>query len=273
VTNARPSRLLRFSAEPGVGLRIAPRRERRSLSLVFGADHAEAQYQGCGPVVLQWSDFGAVPYRYGVDQAARDRWAISFWSVSRVGPIGIALSVSGHVESACHDLSDATMTRWRRYEQWWLHTSVHDPHSLPVVPASTIFGSPRRDITTLNALAQVLANYPQYRERLAKPERAARLAADLAHGVLDMAVAKGGMRRDTTDIIVALRKAGFFHSLGRPLSREDLPAPEKVLASVRAHLDANPFRRGRHSDDETIMRVINAVYLDAEPWPFAALID
>jgi hypothetical protein len=264
---------LRFSAERGVGLRIAPKRERRSISLVFGADHAEAQVHGCEPVVLPWSDFGPVRHVLSVDHAAPDGWALGFWSVGRGGPIGIALSVSGHVESACHDLSDATMTRWRRYEQWWMRTSVHDAHSLPIVPASTIFGSPYRNVMTLNALGHVLARSPQYRERLGEPERSARLAADLTRGLLDMAVAKGGLRRDTTDIIVALRKAGFFHPLGRPLSREDLPAPEKVLTSVRAHLDANPFRKGRHTDDATIMRVVRAVYLDVEPWPFAALVD
>ncbi|MDQ1534509.1 MAG: hypothetical protein QOF28_2270, partial [Actinomycetota bacterium] len=34
-----------------------------------------------------------------------------------------------------------------------------------------------------------------------------------------------------------------------------------------------PYRKGRHTDDATIMRIIRAAYLDVEPWPFAALVD
>jgi hypothetical protein len=240
---------------------------------VFSADHADAQRRGCEPVVLPWSDFGAVWHVYGVEPGAPDGWGISYWGGGWTGSIGVALSVSGHIESACHDLYDATTTWRRRYEQRWFRTFVHDSLSLPIVPSYTIFSWPYREVASLNALAQMLACDPQYRQRLSQPERAARLAADLTRGLLGTPVAHGGMRRDTTDIIVALRKAGLFHPFGRPLSRGELPAPDEVLNSVRAHLDANPFRKGRHTDDETVMRVVNAVYLDVEPWPFAALID
>jgi hypothetical protein len=268
MSRSRRSRLLAFTADPLGGLRVVAVRPNRSIAVVLRQDRAEAQYVGFPPAALPWSDFGEIGHVVGSEEA--DNWAFCFWD-SR--PIGIGVRVAGHVESACHELIEATSTPWRRYARWMQSGSVAGGHKLPLAPRALVYPSAFREIAILNVLATVLARSAEYRDRLADPLRVSRLATDLSNGLLGSFAAKGGMRRDTVDIVVALRRAGFFYPLGRPLLREETPAPDEVLASVRACLEANPYRKGRHTDDATIMRVIRAAYLDVEPWPFAALVD
>lgn len=271
MSRSRRSRLLTFTVDPLGGLRIAAVRPNRSIAVVLRQDRAEAQYVGFAPAPLPWSDFGEIGHVVGSQEA--DNWAFSFWTTGPGGQIGIGVRVAGHVESACHELIEATSTPWRRYERWVQSGSVAGGHKLPLAPRTLVYPSPFREIAILNVLATVLARNAEYRERLADPLRVSRLATDLSNGLLGSFAAKGGMRRDTVDIVVALRRAGFFYPLGRPLLREETPAPDEVLAGVRARLEANPYRKGRHTDDATIMRIIRAAYLDVEPWPFAALVD
>ena len=138
---------------------------------------------------------------------------------------------------------------------------------------ASVFTVTYRELPTLRALAAVLAARPEYRARLAEPERVSRLARELTQGVLPPPAVREGARRDTIDILLAIRQAGLVRPVRRPLPSDPVPAPDGVLAAVREHLDANPYRKGRHVDDDTVMRVVRSVYLDVEPWPFAALVD
>jgi len=268
VSTAVPA--LRYSVDETGALLAWPQGARRCVALAMRPDAAEIRGEGSPPVRLEWSENGVI--HWAIDETARDRWQIAGWTQGRGGPFGIALRVSGHIESASHALIDATRRSWRRFsignDEYLSGGSL-----LPIVPSISSFNSCWRERSTLSALTTVLRDRADLRHRLGDAQRVYRLAADLMSGPLGLRAERTGIRRDTVDIYTAMRHAGFFHRFGRPLSRASLPNIDDVIVATRKRLDANPYRVGRHTPDEVIRKTAQKIYYDVEPWPFAALVD
>jgi hypothetical protein len=144
-------------------------------------------------------------------------------------------------------------------------------HAVPLV-VSFIHRSARRERHTLATLASVFAARPDLRERLADPTRVAALARDLTAGLQSMPMRVDTVRRDPTDVVTAMRAAGFVHPFGRPLGPGTVGRLDDVVAATRAALEANPYRQGRDVDHEQLVRLVRCAYFDVEPWPFRALL-
>jgi hypothetical protein len=271
---------VRYSLDPRGGLQIASAREERTAAVAFRADAAEVLYQTCEPVALPWDAYGKVLDHFGPeppDADAIDGWRITGWSLNRGVYGGVAVEVRGRLRLLSHELRDETLTRWRRVT----HAFSDGPPAanlVPVVmpPTAVRLHPVSGGLPDVRALAVLLATKPALRARLDDPDRVGRLAVDLANAKYVRPLSDdGSLRRDPTDVVVALQNAGFVHrDGGRPLSSTRVAAPDVVLAGVRRSLAANPYRKGRPMvDDETIMRIAKRNYLDVEPWPFAALVD
>ncbi len=258
---------LRFAVDADGRLTIQSR-GRRVVWLRLLPDGLQVGAAGVPTVVLPWSSLGGV--RWVMDGPPRDGWMITNWSAGRSGVFGVAVLVSGHFEVICQPLIDATMTLWRRPDQWF-QRGILTGHRLPVLPRGSVFTAANRERSTLTALTQVIAACDEIRGRLAEPERMRALATDLSVGLLSWPSAREGIRRDTTDIITALRQAGFVHRFGRPLTRDELPPLGEVVNATQARLTHNRYREGRSVSDDTVATVARSVFLDVEPWPFSAL--
>jgi hypothetical protein len=196
---------------------------------------------------------------------------ISNWSSGRAGVFGVAVLVSGHFEEVSHELIMATRTLGRRIDQWFQGGTLTGQR-LPLLPRVTIFNPALAELATLTALAQLLVSREDVRARLDDRNRVTRLASDLASGCLKWPSHREGLRRDTTDIIIAIRQAGLVHRYGRPLSAGELLPLDEAVAATRRLLELNRYRQGRHVLDESIASLVRAVYLDVKPWPFEALL-
>ena len=97
------------------------------------------------------------------------------------------------------------------------------------------------------------------------------LASDLSTGMLAAPTEPTRVQRTTSEIIAALRQAGFDHPYGRPVSPEEVASPAEIVTATRSRLDANHDRQSRHVDDAQILAVARRIYLDVEAWPFSAL--
>jgi hypothetical protein len=260
------SRFLQFTIDEAGALLVAPTSGRRRISLRIRAQGAEVRCDGARPVVLPWD---AVADSHWVMSGPQvDAWSITCWSGYKYG---VAIRVSGHFEVMCRDVIAETTTLLRRYHQW-VAAGILRGHALPLVPVSHSFAVCYREQGTLRALTRVLCGRSDLRERIVDPDRLRRLATDLSFGLLPWPSERTGARRDTIDIVTAMRHAGFVHALGRPLSANEIAPLHEVVAGTRLQLEANRYREGRHVDDALIAAVARRNYLDVEPWPFAALV-
>jgi hypothetical protein len=272
---------VRYSLDPRGGLRIASSRNGRTAALALRADAGEVFYPKCEPVSLPWDAYGKVIDHFGAplpDADTVDGWAITGWLLNQGGVyVGVAVEVRGGLRSRTREIRDETVTWWRRFRHAFADGSPA-ANLVPVVmpPVSLGVHLLAGDLPNVRALAVALSVTPAYRARLDDPDRVGRLVNDLASARLARrAPDEGSVRRDPTDVAVALQQAGFVHrNGGRPLSSALIAAPDVVLAGVRKSLAANPYRKGRPMvDDEMILRIAKHNYLDVEPWPFSALVD
>jgi hypothetical protein len=260
---------LSFSTDATGRLVIAPVGVRNCVSLRLHTETLDAMSGARAPVELPWGAYGKV--RSTMDGPALDGWGITFFAPGRGDAYGVAVCVSGSYDAASSEMISATMTWWRRLNHWNPLGAVTG-HLLPMLPTTNAFRSCRRERHTLIALTAVLARRSDLRASLSDPGRMARLACDLSNELLSFPVERTGVSRDAVDIIIAMHGAGYVHTFGRPFAGDALPALPDIVARVRARLDANPFRKGRVIDDETIARIARRTYLDVKPWPFAALL-
>jgi hypothetical protein len=262
------SNRLSFSTDATGRLVIAPIGVRNCVSLRLHTETLEVMSGAMAPVDLPWGAYGNV--RSTMDGPALDGWGITFFAPGRGDAYGVAVCVSGSYDAASSEMISAAMTWWRRLNHWNPLGAVTG-HLLPVLPTTNAFRSCTRERDTLIALTAVLARRSELRAALSDPERMTRLARDLSNGLLSFPVERTGVSRDAVDII-AMHGAGYVHTFGRPFDADALPALPDIVARVRARLAANPFRKGRVIDDETIARIARRTYLDVKPWPFAALL-
>ena len=169
-----------------------------------------------------------------------------------------------------HVLFAATMIRLRRYHHGWSSGNLTG-YVLPIVP-DALHASCSKERATLQALVRLIASRPEVRERLADPQRMARLAVDLTTRPLGVVHERTGMSRDGLDAVTAMHQAGFVHRFGRPLPEDNVPALERVLSGTKKLLASNPHRSVRRTDDRVVERYVRRNYTDVEPWPFAALV-
>jgi hypothetical protein len=178
--------------------------------------------------------------------------------------------VHGQYADACRALSDATETRLRHSLLAFSDVTLSG-HRIAML-VSMVPARYRRERATLAALASVLAARPELRRALSDPTRAARLATDLANGMLpDPPTARRGSP-DRARIEHALHTVGGFHRYGRPLPGAAMPSLGEIVALVQSRLRAGPD--GEHGvDDRQIVKLARKQYLDVQPWPFAALLS
>jgi hypothetical protein len=112
------------------------------------------------------------------------------------------------------------------------------------------------------------------RGRLSDPDRAGTLLTDLKASSLGVRPEKSGVRSQSVEIHMAVRKAGLRHQLGgRPLPQDQLPSRDDAMEAVRAAIRVNRFAVAKHHSDQEIGEVVDADYLEIEPWPFWALTE
>lgn len=263
-----------FEVDPFGTLVVRPT-AKDCISLRVTPDGVEAFVAGVAlpPMALAWDDCGPAS-----DQQLpeADRWNLAPWTAGRGGAIGLALHLSGRYGRAADGFNRVTHRNLRRklVRAVGRQASYATLHGLllPIVPTYYESAKDRRRTATLCAFTEVLTALPGLRPRLADPARTSRLAADLAARQLARPVEHYGVRRDTSDILHAMRAAGFVHRFGRPIAPLPPLTDAAVVTAVREHLDDNPYRQDRDDvGDERILEVVFHEYLDVEPWPFAAL--
>jgi hypothetical protein len=182
---------------------------------------------------------------------------------------GIAIQVSGVHADRAEELRKRLPLTWR---ERWGHESDFTGFALPVVRTERVWESSDRERQLLTVLASLLKVRRDFRDRLADRERVEQLAIDLVAPGPTRAVEFNPVRRDATDISVAMRDAGLTHRFGRPLGNETYRPLDELVAEVKHRLEQNPHRAHRTNDEAQIARLIREHYLDVEPWPFAALV-
>jgi hypothetical protein len=222
----------------------------------------------CEPVLLDWDAFGQLDSVMD-GKPARDGWAIVPWTVGRAGGFGVAVRVSGRFEGTAAPLLKATSRRWSGRDS---SRSSLTGRSLPVLRGRSVASAFLDEYSVLLALCSVVHDDAAVRPRLDDGERAARLASDLSRTSLRFRAIPTGAGRDSTDIHVALRQAGFVHRYNRPLTDAGLPSVDTVVTEVVERLRANPYRQGRPIDRLQVEQIVRRDYLDVQPWPFAALV-
>ncbi len=221
--------------------------------------------------MLGWDDYGQVDDVMD-NKPVRDGWVITFWAAGRAGAFGVAIRTSGHHAETTRPIATATSTAWRRFNRWSSGPSLVG-RSLPVLPGTTVFTRYERELSTLSVLCAIVHDDVSLRERLGDATRVTRLAAEFNAGLSTVNAAGTGTGRDSTDIHVAMRQAGFVHRYTRPLTAKGLPSLDRVMDEVEARLRANPYRTGRAVDRDEVERIARRDYLDLKPWPFTSLVD
>lgn len=242
----------------------------KTVALSLAADAVRVSTSGLDPVTLPWALYGE--NTGGMGSVPRDGWLITSFALGRYAEFGVAVHVTGELVVSTHDLYRTTMSRWRRFHAWG-RGRLGTGQGLPIVPAWTAVGICEAERATLGALLTVLSQEPGLRQRLSEPLRLQQLAQDLSVRVLGPVVEKGGIGRDSADVLHAMHKAGFVHRYGRPLAIGSVSSLDRATEMTRAHLEANPYRKGRATDGRLLERLLRRNYLDVEPWPFAALVE
>jgi hypothetical protein len=209
---------------------------------------------------LAWGALRAKPEGFSPEVPS---WDIVPWSSSRSGPVGVAVQVSRALQPVLDPVVDATPD----------HLGVfRDRSRVPLVRGWGMTDqSSWLDIQQLGGVLAVMGARPDLRPRLAEPRRVRRLVADLEAWPVGAGPDPGGIRRSTTEVIAALRMAGYRHPYGRPLPCEPLPPLDEVVDAVESRLAANPFMEGRHIERHRVEDVVRHAYLDVAPWPLGAL--
>ena len=239
--------------------------------MTFGPHGVEVSADCCESAVLGWDDYGHVDHAMD-NKPVRDGWVVTFWASGRAGPFGVAIRTSGRHAEATQPIATATSTAWRRFNRWSSGPSLVG-RSLPVLPGTTAFTRYERELSTLSALCAIVLDDMSLRERLSDETRMTRLAAEFNAGLSTVNVARTGAGRDSTDIHVAMRQAGFVHRYSRPLTASGLPSLDRVMDEVEARLRSNPYRTDRVVDRDLVERIVRRDYLDLKPWPFTSLVD
>lgn len=231
--------------------------------------------------LLPWADHRAslpsppVPGAPGadVDEADRDPgWTISYLQAGQHGSNpGVAVRVCGLTIALVEPVRRASAgpgalgAVWRRVRKM--------TQGGPAVPlaAALWFTQDERDRDLMEALCLVLAQRPEARARLADQDRVERLLADLRTARLRRFYRGDGLRGITLDTIIALDALGYVHPvLGRPVAGDPIDAPDVVQQRVLDRLLGSPY----HPDgveERAVADTVRRMYLDIEPWPFAAL--
>ncbi len=248
---------LRFCVDENGQLVVTAARKKRCVSLRFDPEGVDAFCGGAAPVALPWSAHGHV--RWVIEGPSLDGWIIAPWRHGRGVNFGIALRVSGRFELASAGLLKATIFRWRRPSEFFESRTLPG-RAVPIVSSGSRLTMCERERGTLVALVNLLTRRADLRDRLCESDRMAALATEMSDGLVgDPPQRSGAFRRDTIDVVYAIRKAGYFHEFGRPLGRSGLSNLDDVVERTRAYLDANPFRAGRQIDDAEIRRIVRRV--------------
>jgi hypothetical protein len=255
---------LAFNIDPAGRVLVIPR-SRRAATLRLTEPSADVLYPGARPVALSWDAYDTAPE--DVDETRDDVWSITPFAGAHAG---LALEVHGQYAAACRAIVRATTTPLRRSLLSFTDVTLID-HRIAML-VSIAPGQRRRERATLAALAAVLAARPELRRALSDPSRAARLATDLATGLLpDAPTARASP--DDTRILHAFHNVGVFHRFGRPLPGDALPTLDEVVALVHSRLLVEPTGATHRVDDRRIARLARKHYLHVKPWPFTALVS
>lgn len=221
---------------------------------------------------LPWDDVDAGP---SVDAWTIGRptgWRIGPCAIGQNGEVGIAL----HLGPAAHDRLSPVLATLPTFRNRLNHWASGLPASLPIVPLrsrSTTGFPPGAERQTFAALVNLLHERPGARDRLDRAAATEQLAADLARCRLASGPEPRGVRRATTEVLVALRSCGYRHHIdGRPVAGDALPSLEDVTDDVLARLAASPYAKGVRVGRKQVERLVRKHYLDVEPWPFGALV-
>ncbi len=68
----------------------------------------------------------------------------------------------------------------------------------------------------------------------------------------------------------ALETAGLAHELGRPVPGDVLPPKAQLVAAVLTVLERDPKRK-KAIDPARVEVLVQQLFFDVEPWPFAGL--
>ncbi|MCA1726416.1 MAG: hypothetical protein LC722_01800 [Actinobacteria bacterium] len=181
----------------------------------------------------------------------------------------MAIEVGGrYVERT--ELIRSHASRWRLKAARW---KLPDP-AIPLCAIVQVHPGEAAERENVQLLCALLAEVPALRPRLTDPGRAERLVEDLQTDRFRPGPYRMGTMRETTEILVALRLAGYEHRLGgRPLPGESLPSAEEIVPRVIERISANPYAQGVRVDRQHVRDVVLKNYLDVDPWPIRALTD
>jgi hypothetical protein len=239
---------------------------RRAIRLRFEPEGVVLVAGGCPEAPLPWDAYGNIDPELD-RKPPRDGWRIVHWSTGRGGLFGIAVQVSGAMET-----SQAGIVA--EFGSWGADVaSPFTGRTLPVYPAKTVFTACHPMRWTLHTLCEILRDTPELRGRLADRIRTTRLASEIVSGAVGVFEPPGGLRSSSVDVLAAIRRAGFVHPRMRPVGSERLPTIDAAVGRVESLLAENLFRSGRSIDRRQIERLVRRAYLDVAPWPFAALVD
>jgi hypothetical protein len=246
----RRARLLFFVEDRTGHLVAASRAPGRLVRIAFGVAALDVIGPDGSLAALPW-DGARVPIA-APGAPAKDAWRIEDFATSRQHPAGIAVRVTGAFETRCARIADATRS-WT-YRLYWANAFAAGA-ALPILRGGGFdVAQVERERETLRALVELLAARPEVRPRLAASDRVARLGADITAHVVARPAVQRGFRYRTSDLLDAVRAAGLWHPLGRPVPGDALVPLDEAVARVRSALHNGRHHFAAGADDATIER-------------------
>jgi hypothetical protein len=242
-----------------------PRRAAADLSLTVDGASVSA---GDAVLELAWDrpPTRAVPTLFG--SPFPNAWALSGWTHSNVGPIGVAMFVGSDYYDAATAVREATKTWLNRCNQGWAQRWKLPLHRMGVYEQPSSF----RVCETVAALCVHLQRHKERRELLADPHRMQCLLDDIRSKSVHARAERTGARRSTMEILTAMRMLKIANPLwGRPVEGEAMPDRWDTIDRVRDYLARSPYAKNFKIDRGDVDEVLSRDYFDVTPWPFAAL--
>jgi hypothetical protein len=246
----------------GGGLRLPGRPADHAASLHLGRDGVVLR-MGTASARLEWECHRASGAFGSHDDG---NWWLTSFARGRAGPIGIAIGVERDAAAVTAGVRAATRTLRNRF-----HRLLQDDAIVPLRATGWARPGVAAERDTLSALCRALAERPAMRSRLADPACTRRLVRAMADRPLLARPEVTAGRRDTTEVLGALRALGYRHLIGgRPLPG-DLPALDLVVDQVFERLGHDPYARDVRPTRSKVAQIVRRHFLDVEPWPFEGL--
>ena len=245
------------------GLLIPGRPTRNAADLCLGPEHVELRAHGATSE-LSWK---ALDTNWTIDP-----WRQRLWPTAGAYNDSTAVHTKGIASNAVAPVLIALSAHTHRLisRDPIRHAFDHGP----VVPLhrSPMQSAHNGERTTAWALCRLLATRPELRPRLVEGSRMDRLGSQMAQDPSGSTANDASLKRTTTEILTAMRRAKLTHPLGgRPVPGDRLVPRTEAIDLVFSRMKANPYATGVEASRDQVASLLESHYFRVDPWPFGAL--